>query len=112
MFACAQGVVFKLLAKADTSICLMMVGPDAEVCTCVCQQRCERLLVAAVASTDIHNTGGHHAVHATPLFCTKQNRHNSELSAKHNHVSWLPLADLAVGYFRASISQTEQTCSG
>ena len=69
-------------------------------------------MVAAVASTEIHSTGGHHAVHATPLSCTKQNRHISKLSAKHNYVSRLPLADLAVGYFRASISQTEQTCSG
>ncbi len=38
-------------------------------------------MVAAVASTEIHSTGGHHAVHATPLSCTKQNRHISKLSA-------------------------------
>ncbi len=38
----SQSIV--LLAKADTSICLIMVGPFAEVCTRVYQQQCERLL--------------------------------------------------------------------
>lgn len=40
MLACAQSIV--LLAKADTSICLIMVGPIAEVCTCIYQQQCEQ----------------------------------------------------------------------
>ena len=64
-------------------------------------------MMTAVASTNVHS-----AVHAGTYFALKIDRHISKLSAKQNHVSGLPLADLGVGYFRASISQTEQTCSG
>ena len=64
-------------------------------------------MMTAVASTNVHS-----AVHADCYFALKIDRHISKLPAEQNHVSRLPLADLGVEYFRASISQTEQTCSG